>query len=75
MTFTDSGNKVKKDWIPLAMANGVEWSIERKGFADRFNNLYRFGYTPISWLLWYVGALIGKYFYSPVIKETQLFTK
>ena len=57
MTYTDSGKKIKHDWMPLAMANGIEWSRKRKGQKDQFNNLYRHGF--INRMLWLIGAVIA----------------
>ena len=59
MTYTDNGTKIKQgyDWMPLAMANGIEWMSARKPYADRFDNLYR-NRVGLSALLWYIGALI-----------------
>jgi len=37
MTWTDCGTRVRWDWMPLAMANGVEWAQREK----RFEALYR----------------------------------
>ena len=59
MTFTDSGARVKSDWCPLALANGLEWSRQRRGRRDQFDNLYRFHRAPLSWALWMIGAMWG----------------
>jgi len=61
MTYTNCGTKVRAgmDWCPLAMANGIEWARYRKMQADRWNNLYRFRHAPVSYLLWYCGAVLG----------------
>ena len=58
MLYTDNGTKVTWEWCPLAVANGLEWSRERKGMADRFDCLYRRGLA--NKLLWHVGALWGR---------------
>lgn len=55
MTHTDQGTKIKHDWMPLAMANGIEWMSQRKNFADRFDCLYR-NHRSLNALLWYIGA-------------------
>ena len=55
MLFTDQGTKVNWQWCPLAFANGLEWSRQRRGFRDRFDCLYQWGLT--NKLLWYCGAL------------------
>lgn len=60
MIYTDTGKIVTQDFIPLAMANGIEWSNERKGFKDRFNNLYRHGF--LNRVLWFIGAVIGLFY-------------
>lgn len=57
MIFTDMGTKVTWHWCPLALANGIEWSILRKNKKDTFNCLYR--KSVINKTLWYMGVLIG----------------
>lgn len=58
MIYTDNGTKVQgSDATPLAFANGVEWATDRRGYKDRFDNLYRFRRAPISSILWMLGAL------------------
>jgi len=57
MLFTDAGSHVPWQWCSVAFANGLEWSVNRKGRADRFNCLYRRGL--INRLHWYAGALLG----------------
>jgi hypothetical protein len=57
MTFTMSGRRVPYEWMPLAMANGIEWSLERRGMPDRFDCLYKSG--PANKMLWYVGAFLA----------------
>lgn len=54
MTYTDDGTKVPYDWMPQAMANGIEWATLRKSHKDRFDCLYRRGLR--SKALWYLGA-------------------
>ena len=61
MTYTDSGTKVKHDWLPLAIANGIEWSQQRKGCTDWFDNLYC-NRISLNALMWYLGALYGRVF-------------
>jgi hypothetical protein len=59
MTYTDCGTQVKSEWMPQAMANGLEWSaVIRDDMPDRFNNLYSRKFTA-NWWLWYVGALLA----------------
>lgn len=59
MMYTMEGTKVRQEWIPLSMANGIEWSHKRAGHKDRFDNLYRFKLSPLCYGLWLVGALIA----------------
>uniref|UniRef100_A0A6M3JEA8 Uncharacterized protein n=1 Tax=viral metagenome TaxID=1070528 RepID=A0A6M3JEA8_9ZZZZ len=59
MNFTETGKKITKDWMPLAMINGIEWSINRKGRKDQFDCLYRTGL--VNKTLWYIGAIIGDF--------------
>ena len=61
MNFTDHGTKIENDLIPLAMANGIEWSVLRKKYRDRFNNLYRFRVAPLCYIMWFFGAVIGMF--------------
>ena len=55
MTFTDDGTRVPYDWMPLSMANGVEWACIRQGHKDRFDCLYRTGLA--NQFFWWLGAL------------------
>ena len=66
MTYTDCGTCLSSGWdaCPLAVANGIEWSFQRKGFKDRHYNLYKFKKCPLSWVLWEVGYIIS-FFYKP----------
>jgi hypothetical protein len=65
MIYTDCGTKVEgSDAMPLAFANGVEWSVYRRGQPDRFNNLYRFKRAPLSSALWLAGA-VAAMFWQP----------
>lgn len=57
MTYTNQGTKIKQEWMPLAMANGIEWMSQRKEFADRFDCTYR-NRRSLNALLWYVGAIL-----------------
>ena len=57
MLFTDMGTKVDWEWCPLALSNGIEWSILRKGYRDRFDSLYK--KKMINRFLWYCGAILG----------------
>ena len=57
MTYTDQGTKITQNWLPLALANGMEWSIQRAGFADRFDCLYRHG--VVNKVLWHIGARLA----------------
>ena len=56
MTHTDCGTRVTSEWMPQALANGMEWSNLRAGHADRFYNLYRPRRRPAEHLLWLLGA-------------------
>lgn len=55
MTVTDNGTPVPHDWLPLSMANGMEWACIRRGKKDRFDCLYRTGLA--NQFFWWVGAL------------------
>jgi len=57
MNYTDMGTKVKREWMPLAMANGVEWMQLRREHRDRFCNLYR-NRLSLNAALWYAGAIL-----------------
>lgn len=59
MTYTDRGTQVHQEWMPQAMANGIEWSADRARNKDRFDNLYRFRLAPVCWLLWMCGAVVA----------------
>ena len=56
MNYTDNGTKVKREWMPLAMANGVEWMQLRRDYGDKFSCLYR-NRASLNALMWYFGAL------------------
>lgn len=60
MTFTDCGAFVKKEWAPLAFANGVEWAEQRRGHKDRFDCLYNRGMANKA--LWHAGAVLCTFF-------------
>ena len=62
MQYTDEGTKIPQEWMPLAMANGIEWGIRRAGFPDRFDCLYRQGF--MNRLFWYCGAMLT-YLWKP----------
>ena len=62
MLYTDCDTHCPWDWCPLAMANGIEWSVMRRSCLDRFDNLYREG--TVNRLLWMLGAFAGC-FYTP----------
>lgn len=57
MTYTDCGTKVRYEWMPLSMANGIEWGQLRKGQKDRFDCLYRKGIK--NKIFWYLGNLMS----------------
>lgn len=54
MIFTDDGTRCPHNWMPLAVANGIEWASRRKGHNDRWDNLYRSGF--LNKALWLLGA-------------------
>lgn len=60
MNFTDCGTFVRKEWAPLAFANGVEWSEQRREQKDRFDCLYNRGVANKA--LWYMGAVLCTFF-------------
>ena len=62
MTYTDDGTKVPHEWMPQAMANGIEWAHDRRYYKDRFDCLYRRG--RMNQILWWVGA-VSTYFHHP----------
>ena len=74
MTYTDSGTRVTPDWMPLAMANGIEWSRLRRGRGDRFNNLYR-RRLSINAALWYVGAMVAVVHEPAWVKGAKWYPK
>uniref|UniRef100_A0A6M3LV26 Uncharacterized protein n=1 Tax=viral metagenome TaxID=1070528 RepID=A0A6M3LV26_9ZZZZ len=66
MIYTSLGTQVSQDWMPLALANGIEWSNLRAGKKDRFDNLYRIGDgRRINRSLWFVGAVVGLFYWPP----------
>ena len=58
MTFTENGTKVLHEWMPLAMANGIEWMQQRAKYSDKFDCLYRNRFS-LNAALWYLGALFA----------------
>jgi len=56
MTFTDCGTKVSWDWMPLAMANGIEWAQRNR----RFEALYR-RRLSVNAALYAAGYWIGRW--------------
>ena len=63
MLHTMTGLRVPFEWMPLAMANGIEWADDRRGKRDRFDCLYRRNWS-VNGLLWYMGA-ISTLLYTP----------
>lgn len=55
MLYTDESTYVPWNWCPLAFANGMEWSRQRRGRKDQFDNLYRKGL--VNRFLWWCGAV------------------
>jgi len=74
MTYTEFGTQVSQEWMPLAVANGIEWSILRARKADRFDNLYRIGDRGrINRFLWFIGAIVGLFYCPPWIVRKSYF--
>lgn len=70
MTYTDFGTKVNYDWMPLAMANGVEWMQIRRNHLDKFNCLYSKRFS-LNGVLWYLGAIIEFVFRPSLLDPEQ----
>lgn len=51
MTYTYLGTKEEREWIPLAMANGI--ADRRLGTIE--GNLYRWHKAPLCALLYWIG--------------------
>ena len=65
MTYTHDGVVVPHEWMPLAVAEGVRWrQLVRITPSIRDRSLYRRGYAPLCWGLWWSGWIVG-YFYRP----------
>lgn len=59
MTHTMCGRRVPWEWMPLAMANGIEWAATER----RYERLYRWPQHPRlvpCHLLYVLGWLVGK---------------
>lgn len=59
MTFTYRGTKVEREWMPLAMANGVEDGRDTQPWLRKCNPLYRRGVANRA--LYRVGFWLGRY--------------
>lgn len=55
MTYTYLGNKVHHEWLPLAMANGVDDS-----HILRIDGLYRWRLAPLNACLYFLGRMVGR---------------
>ena len=59
MTYTEQGTRVRREWMPEAMANGVEWAQQGR----RFEQLYRWRYSRHAFVcsfLYRCGFMLGK---------------
>lgn len=61
MSYTAEGRKINYDWMPAAIANGIEWGNSRAGKPDRWDCLYRRGIA--NKILWHIGVVVS-YFYT-----------
>jgi len=55
LIYTYLGNRVSQEWMPLAMANGLEDA--RQGY--KLGNLYRWTRAPACAALYLVGKILG----------------
>lgn len=60
MTFTDNGTRVPWEWMPQAMASGVECGSVR--WFRSLGNLYRFRRAPVRWTMFAFGFAVGRLF-------------
>jgi len=60
MTFTDNGTRVPWEWMPQAMASGVEHGAKRTMCG--LGNLYRARRAPMRWAFYWVGWAVGQIF-------------
>ena len=59
MTYTDCGTRVPWEWMPQAMASGVEHGTKKRTMHG-LGNLYRFRRAPVRYLMYSAGWLFGK---------------